>query len=57
MYADRVLVMKSGRVAASGSPREVIENQLIAKVFDCDLKVGVLPAGGIPFVLPQSVAL
>jgi iron complex transport system ATP-binding protein len=57
MYADRVLVMKSGRIAASGSPREVLENQLIAKVFECDLKVGVLPAGGIPFVLPQSVAL
>ena len=57
MYADRVLVMKNGRVAASGSPRQVLENQLIAKVFDCDLKVGVLPAGGIPFVLPQSVAL
>ncbi len=57
MYADRVLVMKNGRVAASGSPREVLENQLIAKVFDRDLKVGVLPAGGIPFVLPQSVAL
>jgi iron complex transport system ATP-binding protein len=29
---------------------------LIAKVFDCRLKVGVLPAANMPFVLPQSAA-
>lgn len=57
MYADRILVMKRGRVAASGSPRDVLEDRLIAKVFDVDLKVGVLPAGGVPFVLPQSATL
>jgi len=57
MYADRILVMKRGRVAASGTPKDVIEDRLIASVFDCGLKVGVLPPGGVPFVLPQSAAL
>ncbi|PSJ61907.1 heme ABC transporter ATP-binding protein [Kumtagia ephedrae] len=56
MYADRVAVMSHGRIAAAGTPRDVLEDRLIAKVFDCELKVGVLPAGGVPFVLPQSVA-
>ena len=27
---------------------------MIASVFDCRLKVGPLPANGVPFVLPQS---
>ncbi|TPM11227.1 heme ABC transporter ATP-binding protein [Mesorhizobium sp. B2-3-11] len=54
MYADRIFVMHRGRLAATGSPREVLSDELIEKVFDCRLKVGVLPASDMPFVLPQS---
>jgi len=57
MYADRIYVMHRGRLAAAGSPRDVLKDDLISKVFECDLKVGALPAGNAPFVLPQSVAL
>ncbi|MFI0848131.1 heme ABC transporter ATP-binding protein [Mesorhizobium sp. IMUNJ 23232] len=57
MYADRVFVMHRGRVAASGEPREVLNDELIESVFDCRLRVGALPAGNVPFVLPQSVAM
>ncbi|TJW13208.1 MAG: heme ABC transporter ATP-binding protein [Mesorhizobium sp.] len=56
MYADRIFVMHRGRLAANGSPQEVLSDDLIEKVFDCRLKVGVLPAGNTPFVLPQSAA-
>lgn len=56
MYADRVFVMHRGRLAADGSPQEVLSDDLIEKVFDCRLKVGVLPTGNVPFVLPQSAA-
>jgi iron complex transport system ATP-binding protein len=56
MYADHVHVMEGGRVAASGSPGEVLTDSLISKVFDCALKVGVVPPAGMPFVLPQSAA-
>ncbi|MGX5841971.1 heme ABC transporter ATP-binding protein [Mesorhizobium sp. ArgA1] len=56
MYADRIFVMHRGRLAANGSPQEVLSDDLIEKVFDCRLKVGVLPAGNVPFVLPQSAA-
>ncbi len=56
MYADRIFVMHRGRLAANGSPQEVLSDELIEKVFDCRLRVGVLPAANMPFVLPQSAA-
>src|SRR5919109_1534727 len=56
MFADRVLVLHRGRVAESGTPREVLSDELIARVFECDMKVGTLPAGDIPFVLPQTAS-
>lgn len=55
MYADAILALHEGRVAGFGSPRDVLTDRLIADVFDCPLRVGVLPPTGSPFVLPQSV--
>ena len=57
MFADRVFVMHRGRLAASGTPQEVLQDELISAVFECRLKVGALPSGNVPFVLPQSAAL
>ncbi|HEV2896758.1 MAG TPA: heme ABC transporter ATP-binding protein [Pseudaminobacter sp.] len=57
MFADRIFVMHRGRLAAAGSPQSVLSDELISKVFECRLKVGALPAGNTPFVLPQSAAL
>jgi iron complex transport system ATP-binding protein len=57
MFADRIFVMHRGRLAAAGSPQEVLSDELISSVFECNLKVGVPPAAGTPFVLPQSAAL
>ena len=55
MYADRVFLMHGGKLAASGAPKDVLCDDLIGRVFECRLKVGVLPKGDVPFVLPQSV--
>jgi len=57
MYADRIFVMHRGSLAAAGPPQEVLCDDVISRVFECGLKVGVLPAGGAPFVLPQSAGL
>lgn len=57
MFADHVTVMNRGRVAASGSPSDVFTDDLIYRVFECRLKVGALPEGNAPFVLPQSAVL
>ena len=57
MYADRVHLMHRGRLAAAGTPQDVLSDDMISRVFECRLKVGALPARGMPFVLPQSAAL
>ena len=55
LFADRIVVMNRGRVDVCGSPREVFEDGLFSRVFDCSLTVRAIPAAGQPFVLPQSV--
>jgi iron complex transport system ATP-binding protein len=54
MYADQICVMHRGKLAAAGAPQVVLTDGLIEKVFGCRLRVGALPHGDIPFVLPQS---
>lgn len=56
MFADRILMISKGRVAALGRPAEVFADDLLYQVFECRLRVGVLPADNAPFMLPQSVA-
>lgn len=56
MSADRILVMRGGNAVAFGTPAEVLRDEIINPVFECNLRVGVLPKGGAPFVLPQSSA-
>ncbi len=54
MFADKVLVMHKGRAAVSGTPAEVLTDDVLERVFEVPLRVGALP-GGTPFVLPHSV--
>jgi len=54
MYADRVYVMHRGKLDVAGAPADVLSDDLMSRVFECRLKVGELPPGGVPFVLPQS---
>lgn len=51
-YADRLVAMKDGAIAAQGSPREVITEDLLADVFDLDAKVVDDPVVGTPMVVP-----
>ncbi len=55
MFADRVFMFHEGRVAASGSPAEVLEDGLIEEVFGCRLRVGAVPPPRTPFLLPQTL--
>jgi iron complex transport system ATP-binding protein len=57
MVSDRIFVMHRGKLAAAGEPQDVLTDALMEKVFGCRLRVGALPAGNIPFVLPQSAVL
>jgi len=54
LYAERIYMLHAGRLAAAGLPQDVINNSMLEKVFGCRLKVGSVPPGPMPFVLPQS---
>lgn len=56
MFADEVMMMHEGRVAAAGLPAATLTDVTIERVFDCRLRVGRTPQAGVPFVLPQSAA-
>ncbi|RFC63658.1 heme ABC transporter ATP-binding protein [Fulvimarina endophytica] len=55
-FADRILVVSNGRIAADGPPATVICDGLLGEVFATGLKVGRLPPATMPFVLPQTAA-
>lgn len=54
-YADRLLVLANGSVAACGNPHEVVNNDLLESVFRIALPVRTLPPEHIPFILPQAL--
>lgn len=56
MFADQMVMMKSGRIRASGAPRDVLTDENMESVFGCRMQVSVAPARDVPFVLPQSTA-
>ncbi len=54
LFADRIVLMKSGRLAASGTVREVLTDERMQSVFGCPLRVNQVPSDGTPFVLAHS---
>jgi iron complex transport system ATP-binding protein len=48
MYADRLLLMESGRVAGIGAPREVLTFEILEKVYQCKVLVDESPLGATP---------
>ncbi|MFV0438267.1 MAG: ABC transporter ATP-binding protein [Desulfopila sp.] len=51
-YADRLLLMKNGRVVVIGTPAEVFLPELITTSYECDLFIDQNPIGGVPRVMP-----
>jgi iron complex transport system ATP-binding protein len=52
-YADHVIAMKDGSVVATGSPAEVITEELVASVFGLHARVLPDPESGSPLVVPR----
>ncbi len=50
-YADHLVVMGDGRIAAEGRPVDVLSEQLLADVFG--LRAKVVEVGGAPVVVPD----
>jgi iron complex transport system ATP-binding protein len=51
-YAKRLVAMKDGALVASGTPDEVLTEQLLADVFDLEARVVPDPVTGTPMVVP-----
>ncbi|MGH3681327.1 MAG: hemin ABC transporter ATP-binding protein, partial [Natronosporangium sp.] len=51
-YADRVVVLAGGRVAAAGPPAEVLTARLLSDVWRHPVEVLPHPRTGAPLVLP-----
>lgn len=56
MFADRMIMMKAGRVHATGHPNEVMTDAVMEAVFGCTMRVNKTPVGNVPFVLPHTAA-
>ena len=54
MYADRVTLMRGGRVAATGSVDAVLTDTHLSNAYGCRLKVNTRPPDGQTFVLPHA---
>ncbi|MEU5699068.1 ABC transporter ATP-binding protein [Streptomyces aurantiacus] len=52
-YADLVIAMKDGRVVASGTPRDTIDEALVKKLYDVDADILSAPGDASPVVVPR----
>ena len=56
LFADRIVVLDGGRIAADGAPAKTITDAMLAQVFGVTGAVGRVPPPGVPFVLPHAMA-
>ncbi len=57
LFADRIVLMREGRVVASGSPKDTITDANLHAVFATRLSVSQPPEDDTPFVLPHSATI
>ena len=53
-FADRIVMMKAGAVAAEGAPRAVLTPERIAAVFGLKVVVAPSPVDGAPMAIPAA---
>ncbi len=56
-FADRVLLLKEGRMLASGPPRDVLTPEILHEVFDIRVLVDAHPISGAPRITPVHETL
>jgi iron complex transport system ATP-binding protein len=55
--ADRLVLLAGGRVAAVGSPAEVLRDEVLSAAYGCRVMPNRAPETGRPFVLPPAAFL
>lgn len=51
-YADHLVALRDGAVAAAGAPAEVVTEELVAEVFELEARIVPDPVTGTPLVVP-----
>jgi iron complex transport system ATP-binding protein len=52
-YADQIVLMCAGRIAAEGTAAQVLRDDLLSQVYGCPVRTNMAPGNGRPFVLPH----
>lgn len=55
-YCDRLVLLSEGRIAAMGTPVQVLEDRTLERVFGIPMKVATQPASGRPYVFTGKAA-
>ena len=55
-FADQLLLLDRGKVAAEGEPRDVLQEDTLRRVYGWPISVSDDPATGVPHVTPLSTA-
>jgi len=55
-FADRLLLLDRGTVAAEGEPREVLREETLKRVYEWPISVSTDPDTGVPRVTPLSTS-
>ncbi len=50
MYADRLLLLVNGKVAACGKPNAVVDSQVLSRSYGCPVQVDTSPVGPWPHI-------
>lgn len=56
-FADRIVVLSRGRRVADGSPRDVLSEDLLARIWGVDADLAVDARTGIPYLLPRRLVV
>lgn len=54
LFADQIVLMKAGGLAAVGGVSDVLTDERMQSVFGCPLRINQVPIDGTPFVLAHS---
>jgi len=53
-YADRVVLLSKGKIAAPGTPKEVLVESVLRPIFGSEVTVRAHPDTGAPLVLVKA---
>lgn len=53
-YADKIILLKQGKIYCEGSASTVLTTQNLRDVYHCALAVSEIPKEDVPFILPQT---